>query len=324
MALAAGILVTIATAAGLWLEHPWQHRPASAQTSSCRLPVYLSTTNSGGFLTVPGYAFTAAPEKAFVGEAKGVDKHWSYDASAAKWLPVDHRMLSPDGKWWVYATPLEASISATVHLVDLRGSDRTVWTGAGRAFLLGWMAAGAAFIHVGPAPQYQNEYLAVDPVTGTLRTLPSIAGEAAGADATGLWGTRNLPAGLDTDQHAPLHSTVFRTDTSTGTTVTWWDQTMPALVYVLGFDEHSHPMLGIIGVSERYMLLTSPKTETEVTGDARAVAFSPASTLGDSHGIWFGDFDGVVWRWNVGQGLKPVAQVSTHSREAVVIAGPCR
>src|ERR1700737_1405638 len=259
MALAAGILVTIA-AAGLWLEHPWQHRAGRVQPASCRLPVYLNTSNSGGFLTIPGYAFTAAPGNTFAGEAKGADKHWSYDASIARWLPVDHRMISSDGNWWVYVTPVEPSVSVTLHIVDRQGADRTVWTGAGRAYLLGWTVGGAAFVHVGPSPQYQNEYLMVDAARGTLRTLPAIDGEPAGADASGLWGTRNVLAGLETDKNPPLHSTVFRTDTSSGATVTWWDRTTPALILILGFDRDRRPILGAVptdGGPERYLLLAS-------------------------------------------------------------------
>jgi len=329
MALAAGILVTIA-AAGLWLEHPWQHRAGSVQPASCRLPVYLSTSNSGGFLTVPGYAFTAAPGNTFAGEAKGANKHWSYDASIARWLPVDHRMISSDGNWWVYVTPLEPSVSVTLHVVDRKGADRTVWTGAGRAYLLGWTVGGAAFIHVGPSPQYQNEYLMVDAATGTLRTLPPIVGEPVGTDALGLWSVRNLPTGPESDNNPLLHSTVIRADIRTearfypGGTVTWWDKTLPALVILLGFDRDGHPILGISGFPERYVLLGSPNTESEITGDARAAQFAPVSALGDSHGVWFGDLQGVVWLWTAGQGLTRVAQVSTHSTDGVVIAGPCR
>jgi len=325
IALAAGILVTIA-AAGLWLEHPWQHPARSAQPSSCRLPVYLSTSNTGGFLIVPGNAFTAVPENTFVGGPKGADNHWSYDAATGRWLPVDHRMISSDGNWWVYATPLEPSVSASLHLVDRHGADRTVWTGAGRAYLLGWTAGGAAFIHVGPSPQYQNEYLTVDAATGTLRTLPPIVGEPVGADASGVWSVRNLPTGPESDNSPLLHSTVIRADTrlNSGGTVTWWDKTIAALVVVLGFDGDGHPILGINGIPERYVLLRSPNIETEITGDARAAEFFPVSALGDSHGIWFGDLYGAVWLWTAGQGLTRVAQVSTHSTGGVVIAGPCR
>ena len=326
MALAAGILVTIAAAA-LWLEHPWQHRAASTQPTSCRLPVYLSTSNSGGFLTVPGYAFTAAPANAFAGEAKGADKHWGYDASIGRWLPVDQRMISSDGNWWAYATPLQPSISASFHLVDRRASDRTVWTGSGRAYPLGWTAAGAVFAHLGPSPLYQTEYLLVDPSTGTPRSLAPIVGEPAGVDASGIWSIRNLLAGLESDKNPPLHSTVFRTDISSGATVAWWDRTTPALILILGFDRDRRPILGAVptdGGPERYFLLASPNTEAEITGDARAAEFAPVSALGDSHGVWFGDLQGVVWLWTADQGLKRVAQVSTHPTDGVVIAGPCR
>lgn len=322
-ALALAILLPIA-AVGLWLQQPWQHPARTVQPTSCRLPVYLSTSNTGGFLTVPGYAFTAAPANTFVGVPKGADKHWSYDAAIGRWVPVDQRMISADGSWWVYATPLEPSISASLHLVDRHGADRTVWTGTGRAIPLGWTAGGAVFVHVGTSAQFQTEYLLIDPTTGQQRSLAPIAGEAAGANTSGLWSTRNLVAGLDSDPNPPLRSTVLRTDVNTGETVTWWDQTIPALVFILGFDAYGHPIVAISGIPERYVLLESPTNETEITGGPRAAEFVPVSASGDSRGIWFGDFYGAIWRWNAGQGLKPVARVSTRATEAVVIGGPCR
>jgi hypothetical protein len=321
--LAWAILLPIA-AVGLWLQHPWQRSERTVQPTSCQLPVYLRTSNTGGFVTVPGYTFTATRANTFSGAAKGADKHWSFDAASGMWLPVDQRMISPDGNWWVYATPLEPSISASLHLVDRHGADRTVWTGTGRAIPLGWTAGGAVFVHVGTSPQFQTEYLLVDPTTGKQRSLSPIAGEAAGANPSGLWGTRNLVAGLDSDKNPPLDSTVLRTDVNTGETVTWWDQTIPALLFILGFDAHGHPILAISGIPERYVLLEAPTSETEITGDARAAEFVPVSALGNSRGIWFGDLHGAVWLWNASQGLKPVARVSTHATEAVVIAGPCR
>jgi hypothetical protein len=322
-ALALGILLTVA-AAGLWLAHPWPHAAGSVQITSCRLPVYLSNSNIGGFVTVPGYAFTAAPANTFSAGAKGADKHWSYDAAIGRWVPVDHRLISPDGSWWVYGTPLEPSISASLHLVDRHGADRIVWTGTGRAIPLGWTAGGAVFVHVGTSAQFQTEYLLIDPATGKQRSLAPIAGEAVGANTSGLWATRNLVAGLDSDKNPPLHATILRTDVNTGETVTWWDQTISALVFILGFDANGHPILAISDMPERYVLLESPTNETEITGDARAAELVPVSALGDSRGIWFGDVHGAIWLWNASQGLKPVAWVSTAATEAVVIAGPCR
>src|ERR1700730_3994723 len=139
-----------------------------------------------------------------------------------------------------------------------------------------------------------------------------------------------MPTGPESDNNPLLHSTVIRADIRTearfypGGTVTWWDKTLPALVILLGFDRDGHPILAISGFPERYVLLTSPNKEAEITGDARAAEFAPVSALGDSHGVWFGDLQGVVWLWIAGQGLTRVAQVSTHSPDGVIIAGPCR
>jgi hypothetical protein len=75
-------------------------------------------------------------------------------------------------------------------------------------------------------------------------------------------------------------------------------------------------------------LLTSPKTEAQITGDAHAAAFVPVTAVGDDHGVWFGDVNGAVWLWNAAQGLKRVAQLPTHASDSgsdsAIIAGPCR
>jgi len=333
LALTAGCLLTIA-AAGLSLERPWQHPAGSVQPTSCRLPVYLSSSNIGGFLTVPGYAFTKAPGNPFIQEAKSVDGWWSYDAATAKWLPADYRMASLDGNWWVYATPLASatlSAPATLHLVDRHGSDRTVWTGSGRAYPLGWTSGGAIFVHVVAAPHFHNEYWLVDPSTMTLRSLPPMPGEIVGIDASGSWAIRNQLTGPASDSKAPQHWTVVRTDIGSGATVTWWDQTIPALVTATGFDGDQHPILRIVPFDsdrERYVLLTSPNTQTEITGDARAMKFYPGSALGDAHGVWFGDVQGAVWLWKPGRGLQQVARLPTQLAasfgDVAVIAGPCR
>jgi hypothetical protein len=323
----ASVIVLSIAAAGVWLQHPWQRPAATLQTTSCRLPVYLSSANTGGFLTVPGYAFTPVPDKTFTGEAKGPEKHWSYDAQNHRWLPVDHRMISPDGKWWAYATPLPPAVSASFHVVDRHGSDRTVWFGSGYLFALGWTKGGAAFVHIGPSPEHRTEYLLVDASTGRLRSLAPIGGDPFATDASGLWGTRNVPIGPQSDMREPIRSTVIHANIDTGTTVTWWDQTRPPAGIILGFDQdHQHPILALIPTPSgplRYVRLTSPNTAEEITGDAEAAAFGPVSVLGDAPGIWFGDYKSAVWLWQEGKGLTRVAQVQTQT-EAVVIAGPCR
>jgi hypothetical protein len=323
--LALAIVLPVA-AVGLWIQRPWQRPAPPVQSSSCRLPVYLSSANTGGFLAVPGYVFTPVPEKTFAGEAKGPEKHWSYDAHNDRWLPVDYRMISPDSQRWAYGTPQVPSVSASFHVVDRDGSDRTVWTGSGRVFALGWTRGGAVFVHIGPSPKYQTEYLLVDASTGKLQALAPIGGDPFATDSTGLWGTRNVPAGPGSDENAPLRSTVIRAEISSGATVSWWDQSSSVLGFVLGFDQDHHPVLAIVSTHhgpQRYVRVTSPNTEEVITGDAGAAVFGPVSVLGDSHGIWFGDYKSAVWLWKSGQGLTRVAQVLTQT-EAVVIAGPCR
>lgn len=328
-----GVLVTIA-AAGLWLEHPWQRQVGSAQFTSCRLPVYLSSSNTGGYLTVPGYAFTKEPGNPFIVEAKSADHYWSYSAAIGRWLPVDYRMTSLDGKWWVYATPLGAvsrSAPSALHLVDRYGSDRTVWTGTGPAGPLGWTSGGAIFFHIVAAPDFKAEYWLVDPSTGTLRSLPPLPGETFGVDGSGAWGIGNELTGSGLDAKAPEHWTVVRTDVKSGATVTWWDQTIAALVVGVGFDRGHHPILRIVQFDsgrERYVVLNSPHSQTEITGDARAISFSPMSALGDEHGVWFGDQEGAVWLWTPGRTPQKVAQLPTELTalfmDVAVIAGPCR
>jgi hypothetical protein len=328
LALTGGSLLAI-SAAALWLDGPQQRPSGIATLTSCRLPVYLAQSKRGGFLSVPGYTFTEVPKNTFEGSAKAASGYWAYNASTARWLPVDYRMISPDGKWWVYATPLGPPISATaaVHLVDGHGTERTVWTGTGRAFLLGWTTGGAVFGYLGPAPQYEVGYRLIDPVTGKLRSLATPPGEPVGVDSAGLWSTGDL-AGIEPNK-AP-QATLLRTSISSGATMTWLDQVGLAIILVFGFDQDNRPILGLHSVNspERYVLLTSPNTETDFTTDAQASGFSPATALADSQGVWFGDTHGGVWRWTAGLGLQLLAELDTpptdRGFDVAAIAGPCR
>lgn len=326
--LAAGGSLLVLVAAGLCLERPFQHpalaKHSSTPTASCRLPVYLTGSKIGGFLTVPGGKFTRDP--------KAPDGSRSYDTVLGKWLPVDPRLISRDGNWWTYQTPTNPSSSgaSTIHLVDERGVDRTVWTGEGLAALIGWTDQGAVFVHTSAELHYVGEYWLVQTPFGTLRSLPAIAGEALGTDSSSRWTMRDLPTSSATDNNAPLRWTLSRTDIRTGATVTWWDGTIPGLVELLGFDANQHPVLRIVpdaAYHDRLVVLTAPRAETEIVGDAGAINLFPSTIVGDQHGIWFGDSNGVVWLWTAENGLRQVAQPPTYAGDQpgfAAIAGPCR
>ena len=326
--LAAGGCLVALLAAGSWLERPFQHPTSanqrSAPTASCRLPVYLTGSKIGGFLTVPGYNFTR--------DRNAPDGSRSYDAVLGKWLPVDPRLVSRDGKWWTYQTPTDPSRSgpSTIHLVDQGGVDRTVWTGDGLAALIGWTDQGAVFVHTSAALHYVVEYWLIQAPFGTLRSLPAIAGDSLGTDASGRWTMRDLPTSPAADSNAPLRWTLSRTDISTGATVTWWDGTIPGLVQLLGFDANEHPVLRIVPDAanhDRLVVLAAPRTETEIVGDAALINLFPSTIVGDQHGIWFGDANGVVWLWTSKNGLQRVAAPPTYAGDQpgfAAIAGPCR
>src|SRR5215475_3877115 len=94
--------------------------PAPAAPPSCRLPIASGdapvdgrtadgTAGHGGFVRVPGGAFTADP--ASLG---------TYDRAVSRWLPVFRAWVSPDGTkyaWSEYRTAT-GPVTGIVHVVD--------------------------------------------------------------------------------------------------------------------------------------------------------------------------------------------------------------
>lgn len=333
--IALAVFMLLVAGTGIWLKAPWHSSAVPSKNvvghpGPCRLPIYIPLSKTGGFISRSDFSYTPVPASTFAGGASS-PTIWSYDAQLARWLPTDHRLISPDGNWWMYQTPSIPSsqaVSSSVHLVDPRGTDRAIWSGQGFVAGLGWTAGGAVIEHYVASKPPIVEYWVVDPSTSQRQAIAGPQGEFAGLDATGVWGLADQFTGPPSDQSAPLRWTLKRTDLKTGATATWWNQTLPGLVQVVGFYGDHEPIVVIYpdGNSPgRVLLLSAPNTEVPIASDTDALGLDPVSAIGDGTVVWIADQRSQLWRWTSANGLKMVAQVPGWAGSGpALLTGPCR
>src|SRR5689334_6727132 len=91
---------------------------------TCRLPVYAGPPGSGGFIQFPGGNFVADPASAVTlppvtpaatpQPQYGYQTALSYDQPLARWVPVAHNAVSPDGTHYAFVA------GSDLYLVDVK------------------------------------------------------------------------------------------------------------------------------------------------------------------------------------------------------------
>ena len=105
----------------------------TATVQTCRLPVSGALPGSGGFVQLPGGAFTADPSSnvPFEGQAdpSGLRRGYSYDPVHGRWLPVPRDWVMPDFSSYVYVGTEypHASNMPALHVVKLPSGTDTLW-----------------------------------------------------------------------------------------------------------------------------------------------------------------------------------------------------
>ena len=106
---------------------------SGASLPVCRLPVSGAEPGSGGFLALPGGAFTADPASnvALRGQpdTSGLRRGYTYDAEHLKWLPVPRDWVMPDLSSYVYIGTEYPHVSnqPALHRVNVASGADTLW-----------------------------------------------------------------------------------------------------------------------------------------------------------------------------------------------------
>lgn len=310
----------------------------SSAHSNCQLPVVLD--NKPGLVTIPGGKFDAEqnppnPSNSYV----------TYLHPSHRWLSPPG-VVAPDEGALAYADhlPAEASANPSVSrfsLVIVNGQ-----SGTARRFpmpssigILAWTTRGI-FI------QMARDLILVDPTNGSRQTLRSgafpIGSPAFGLDGTTVWMWSS--SGIHSD---PEFDELLTEDLSGGPVRRVF--TAPTTKFIqapVGFDSRGHVVFemrtyfdsGPPSPVEAWVLTNAgPK----VLFDGTDINLQPPFTAWDSSGVWFGSWNGRIYRYQADTGLQLAANLDRslfpperpddnpswlngREQQQVVIAGSCR
>lgn len=303
--------------------------PNVVDPANCRLPVLLSLEagppspvyqNEAGFVDTRTGRYVADATASVAGLPGGGSpgtnikpafpaSPTSYDAALGRWLPVDRASVSPDGRSyvWVRLLPIGSNYStfrsSELHRFDIVARlDRTLWTYQGEIDVGRWDKAGILVATLPPAGGVQTWWL-IDPSTGSRSQQPPSV--APSRRLTELPGDR-INGGF-----------------SYG---------------VIGADAEGRPIYRIgsqrKGDREWVFYESAPGQRVTIYQGQQddATGFDPIEALGDSTGLWFGDYDSrTIWHWSFTVGLRKIdlggvpPAIAGHSLSYVFVSpvGPC-
>lgn len=231
---------------------------------------------SPGFVNIPAGGFQVDPSAAIGDLPIGSPASPSfYSAALKRWVPASARMMSPDGRAYVYVALLPPGAnysnfnSSELHIVDVaKKTDRTVWTYKAGIDVIGWDSAGILASTV-PAQGGTRLLWRIDPAGGGVTQAPPSADPNFLA-LTALAHSGNYSY-LGTDAQG---RSVFR----------------------LGSRDP--------GTKYSVVIVQAGQVTTLYAGAAGdSTDFDPEGIYWDAHGLWFGNFDGaLVWLWSRSSG----------------------
>jgi hypothetical protein len=186
----------------------------------------------------------------------------------SKWLPVQQRWISPDGKSYAYGTQTTGvpgqGPTGTVHVVQVAtGRDQQVWSGDGAAQVLAYASSGIYFSSSNFQGPSQSIWV-VDPARpGSAHrvgpnpappppspTQPSFGPSTffslvspLGIFGQGFGTPPSDPTKPPTGAFGP--DRVMRMDLNTGAVGTWFVNPSGGMVSLLGLDAQGHPVVGV-------------------------------------------------------------------------------
>jgi hypothetical protein len=254
-----------------------------------------------------------------------------YDHQASRWVPTTYAAISPDGTRYAYAQPAIANPGGPppvgiVHIVDVATSIDHQAAIPGPVAVVGWTATG---IYVE----------AIVPQSGAPPTGLSVVNPATNAfdrqiTSTGYWPVigDHFAYGADIDPSDPSPPVQNGPGPAPGDRIDRLDLASGAVTYVLtlsggrvfpeGLDAGQNPIIGANTASGFFVNLEPSNVQVFLgfSMDTSAGDPDPVRALGDSTGIWFTSFTGVIYHY--GPGDTDAHQVATTVGSAG-LAGPC-
>jgi hypothetical protein len=252
-------------------------------TLSCRLPVYVGPSGSGGFIGFPNGNFApdansgvnlpspspgspSPPPVPQYGQGYG---GLTYDVAFKKWVPVPWTSVTPDGSRYAYTSP------NSIYVTNVADNSQ-VELGDGKAWVI--IAVQSEGVYA-TNPNVSGLWLL--PYTGAPRQITTVGywqAEAAGA----AYGTETsaLPQGVST--------TINRLDIGTGAITAWFSRGS-ASSSVAGFDGQGKPIIFAYPFNSQgpeVWIANSPTNWVAIMGPSIGV-FANGTPIADSHGVWF-------------------------------------
>jgi hypothetical protein len=257
---------------------------------SCRLPVYVGQSGSGGFIVFPGGDFiadpssgvtypspspgTPTPSPAPPGYGPPGPNAFSYDRTYSRWVPVSRQGLSADGTRYAF-TQAEG-----IYVVTVSNGDVTE-LGDGRPWFI---------LSVGTTGVY-----ATVPNSAGLWLLPFSGASPREIITTGYWQAVGGGAAYGTSTSAVPQgtaNTIQRLDLSTNAITNYFTRT-GAQSQVSGFDGQGTPVIYVNGnnVTEVWIGAGLFLIEWRNVPYSGQYGFQPnGPPVPDVHGLWFSGY----------------------------------
>lgn len=300
--------------------------PLTTVGFSCRLPVEIAASDdgslyTGGFVVFPAGTLVTDPAGSIRRPPSQADYTTDssptlhgltglmYDEAERRWVPTDPNLMTPDGRYYAYATGNYVNVvnvtdgSAKAFLVAISG------VGTPNIAIADFSAAGV-YILVNEGAAYPNGVWLMNPATGGVRVLATISGVMAVRDGyawIGLVDPRD-PSPPRLSSSELTFDSIARIDLATGTQTVWY-YSPGASVSLLGLDDHGLPVVGLARNADMDFNQVSEVRLVQRPGDAGLLIFSGEwglqSPQRDGARLWFGGGSG-IYVYTAQRGLQNV------------------